>query len=202
MKAISTASTFSGGLKPGFHIGTITSVSEVTTNAKNGAWSDASIQDKIEITTPEGKATKYLHHGGKKRMEDLVVADLPLSAQKVIAALPPAKQAIAFEKIKFETFESRSSENGKENYAVNIATNQRVDDDARTSVAMRIAGEFMSACGIAEGTEADTFDTIGLSVGIEIRSSSNNAGKSFNDVYRFMSVDAAQAKIDAELSVA
>ncbi len=200
MKVVSTASTFTGGLTPGFYLGTISMVSEVTTKAKNGAWSDESVQEKIEITTDSGKATKFLHTKGFKKLDALTIADMPLADQKVIKALPADKQPQAFLKLRDQRFESRSSEKGSENYAVNIETDTRVEDAEKTAVAQRIAGEFLAACGVAEGEDADTFDMEGREVGIEIRSASNNAGKAYNDVYRFLTVEAVQAKIDAELA--
>src|SRR3990167_7886449 len=47
----------------------------------------------------------------------------------------------------------RSSENGNENYAVDSATNERIEDEAKTATCLNIIGEFASDCGIAENTK-------------------------------------------------
>lgn len=72
-------------------------------------------------------------------------------------------------------FAFRSSENGNEQYAVNIKTGNRVEDPAKTATCMNILGEFAATCGIAEETEINSTSELiealqGAELGIKVRS--------------------------------
>ena len=93
----------------------------------------------------------------------------------------------------------RSSENGNENYAVDSATNERIEDEANTATCLNIIGEFASDCGIAENTKITSTKQLltllqGAEVGIKVRAKSDDKV----EYHYSMPVDRVKATEDAE----
>lgn len=197
MKITAKKSTFAGGMPAGFHVVTVKAVTPETAAAKNGAWTDLTRQFKVEFTNTFGVHTHYFNTCGYKRLEDIQPQDLSQMSQKILNAAKPENRNAVFIQLRDKEFEARSSDNGNESYAVNIANKQRVESEARTEVAINMLSEFAFACGVTEGEDVDIEDLVGASVGIELREQKNSVGKSYTQTRRFMPEADALAKIEA-----
>lgn len=152
MKTVFTAvkKVLKGGLlSVGKHLTTITDIVEdVATASAN--WADLTPQIKVVFKNASGTITQWFNMKGYKSIADFPTGIAP------------------------KGFEFRSSENGNENYLVNIKTNKRVESDEKTAQAMKIFGEFACDAGIAEGEDFGIADVIGKEIGVAVRD--NNRG--------------------------
>ena len=135
-----------GLLAKGFHVGIIKSIVETTiasADQKEGAYADETPQ--LEITLGVGNQTTkaWLMLKGYHKFEEFVKELTPKHAAKYRPG-------------------------GSSGYAVLIATNTRVEDEALTEKCMEIVGNFAANAGAEDGEDIDIQDLVGSEIGFKI----------------------------------
>jgi len=150
------ARVFVGGLlSAGLHVVKITEVAE-TTSKPSDNWEDQTPQLEVKFENEEGnKITHWFQLKGFMQQKDY-------------------PKGIAPKGVEF-----RSSENGDENYAVDKATGERIEDEAKTATCNTIVSEFTANCGIKEGTKINSLNALikaisNAEVGIMVRKRADN----------------------------
>ena len=174
-KIIVKAREFSGKLlSAGEHAVSISEASE-TVSKPSDNWDDQTPQIECKFKNETGSLTHWFQLKGFMQAKDYPNGKAP--------------KGIVF----------RNSENGNEQYAVDLKTNERLEDEAKTETCLRIISEFIADCGVAEGTKinsvADVIKAIsGAEVGIRVKERAD--GKV--EYHYAMSVDKVRDMEDAE----
>ena len=131
-------------LGKGEHIVIVDTVAE-TVSKPSDNWSDQTPQLEVKFKNDEGTLTHWFQLKGFMQAKDYPNGKAP--------------KGIVF----------RSSENGNEQYAVDIKTNERIESEEKTETCMTILGEFAGACGLKEGSSITQKALEGAEVGIGVR---------------------------------
>lgn len=174
-KIIVKAREFSGKLlSAGEHAVSISEASETVSKTSDN-WDDQTPQIEVKFKNEEGSLTHWFQLRGFMQAKDYANGKAP--------------KGIVF----------RNSENGNEQYAVDIKTNERLEDEAKTDTCKRIISEFLADCGVAEDTVIDSIAKAikamsGAEVGIKVR----ERGDGKVEYHYAMSVDKVRDMEDAE----
>jgi hypothetical protein len=146
MKIVSKEKQIKGGLlADGEHLCTIESIKEdVAAPTKNGAFKDLTPQIAICFKNEDGIITQWVNTKGFMSKEDYPDGKAP------------------------KGFEFRSSENGNEQYAVDIKTAMRVENTAKSEIGMKILGELANTAGFETGEDLDLEDLLGREVRVVV----------------------------------
>jgi hypothetical protein len=169
------AREFSGKLLPaGEHAVSISEASE-TVSKVSDFWDDQTPQIECKFKNEEGTLTHWFQLKGFMQAKDYPNGKAP--------------KGIVF----------RNSENGNEQYAVDLKSNERIEDEAKTDTCKRIISEFIADCGVPEGTKiksvADAIKAIsGAEVGIRVK----ERGDGKVEYHYAMPIDKVRSMEDAE----
>ena len=174
-KIIVKAREFSGKLlSAGEHAVSISEASETVSKTSDN-WDDQTPQIEVKFKNETGSLTHWFQLRGFMQAKDYPNGKAP--------------KGIVF----------RNSENGNEQYAVDLKTNERLEDEAKTDTCKRIIAEFLADCGVAEDTVIDSVAKAvkamsGAEVGIKVR----ERGDGKVEYHYAMSVDKVRDMEDAE----
>lgn len=149
-KIVVKAREFSGKLlSAGEHAVSISEASETVSKASDN-WDDQTPQIEVKFKNETGTLTHWFQLKGFMQAKDY-------KDQK-------APKGFAF----------RNSENGNEQYCVDLKTNERVEDTDKTDTCKRIISEFLADCGVPEDTQIDSVAKAikvmsGAEVGIRVK---------------------------------
>lgn len=165
---VSVAREFVGKLLgEGQHKVTVTAIAE-TLSKQSNSWKDQTPQVEVQFTDAEGRMiTHWFNQKGYAQKKDYADGKAP------------------------KGYEFRSSENGNENYAVEISSGKRLASESRTADCLRIIGEFANDCGIPAGEEG-TLE--GKEVGIGVRKNARDNYEVFYTMPASKVKDAATAE--------